>query len=82
MHVNFTDLNKACPKDLYLLPNIDHLVDSASGFGMVNFRDAFTRYNQLKMHPDNEEKTAFITNKGVYCYRVILFGLKNVGATY
>ena len=51
MCVDFTDLNKACPKDSYPLPNIDALVDSASGCEMLNFLDAFSGYNQIKMHP-------------------------------
>ena len=76
------DLNKACPKDLYPLPNIDHLVDGALGFEMLSFGDAFTGYDQLKMHLDDEDKIAFNTNKGVYCYWVIPFGLKNARATY
>ena len=82
MCVDFTYLNKAYPKDIYLLPNIDHLVDNAFGFGMLSFKDAFTRYNQLKMHLDDEDKIAFITNKRVYCYRVMTFDPKNVRATY
>ena len=47
---------------------------------MLSFRDVFTRYNQLI--PDDEDKIMFITNEGVYCYRVMLFGLKNAGITY
>ena len=69
-------------KGSYLLLNIDHLVDSTLRFRMLSFRDAFTGYNQINMHPDNEDKIALITNEGVYCYRVMLFGLKNAGATY
>ena len=82
MCVDYTDLNKACPKDSYPLPNIDHLVDCASGFGILSFGDAFSGYNQVKMHPDDEEKIAFITNEGIFCYQVMPFGLKNVEATY
>ena len=44
--------------------------------------DAYSGYNQIKMHPADQEKTSFITSRGVYCYRVMPFGLKNVGATY
>ena len=81
MCINFTDLNKACPKDSYPLPNIDHLVDNTFGFRMLSFEDAFTGYNQLKMHLDNENKIAFFTNERLYCYSVMPFGLKNVGTT-
>ena len=82
MCVDFTDLNKACPKDSYPLSSIDVLVDSASGCKMLSFLDAFSRYNQIKMHPRDESKTAFMTETCNYCYKVMPFGLKNAGATY
>ena len=82
MCVNFIDLNKACPEDSYPLPNIDALVDSASGCKMLSFLDAFSGYNQIKMHPRDERKTAFMTETKRYCYKVMPFGLKNAGATY
>jgi len=82
MCVDFTDLNKACPKDSYPLPSIDALVDSASGCKMLSFLDAFSGYNQIKMHPHDESKTAFMTETCSYCYKVMSFGLKNAGATY
>ena len=68
------------PNDSYLPSNIDYLVDNASRFRMLNFRDTFTGYNQLRMHLDDEDKMAFITNKGVYCYKVMPFGIKNARA--
>jgi len=52
---------KACPKDSYPLPNIDALVDSALGCKMLSFLDAFSEYNQIKMHPRDESKTTFMT---------------------
>jgi len=82
MCVDFTDLNKACPKDSYPLPSIDALVDSASRCKLLSFLDAFSGYNQIKMHPMDEEKTAFMTERSCYCYKVMPFGLKNEGATY
>ena len=82
MCVDFTDLNKACPKDSYPLPSIDALVDSAAGCKLLSFLDAFSGYNQIKMHPMDEEKTAFMTERSCYCYKVMPFGLKNAGATY
>jgi len=82
MCMDFTDLNKACPKDSYPLPNIDTLVDSASGCKMLSFLDAFSGYNQIKMHPRDDSKTAFMTDTCSYCYKVMPFGLKNAGATY
>ncbi|XP_057746519.1 uncharacterized protein LOC130965775 [Arachis stenosperma] len=82
MCVDYTDLNKACPKDAFPLPNIDGLVDTASGHRYLSFMDAYSGYNQIPMHRPDEEKTAFITPDGTYCYRVMPFGLKNAGATY
>ncbi|RVX06104.1 Transposon Ty3-I Gag-Pol polyprotein [Vitis vinifera] len=79
--VDYTNLNNACPKDSFPLPRIDQIVDSTSGQGMLSFLDAFSGYHQIPMSPDDEEKTAFITPHGLYCYKVMSFGLKNAGAT-
>ncbi|XP_059428650.1 uncharacterized protein LOC132162426 [Corylus avellana] len=82
MCVDFTDLNKACPKDSFSLPHISSLVDAIAGYELLSFMDAFSGYNQIFMHPTDQDKTAFITDRGLYCYKVMPFGLKNVGATY
>uniref|UniRef100_A0A2N9GJ57 RNA-directed DNA polymerase n=1 Tax=Fagus sylvatica TaxID=28930 RepID=A0A2N9GJ57_FAGSY len=82
MCVDFTDLNKACPKDSYPLPRIDQLVDSTAGHKLLSFMDAFSGYNQIQMTEGDQEKTAFITSRGLFCYKVMPFGLKNAGATY
>ena len=82
MRVNFTDLNKACLKDSFLLSKIDQLVDSIAGHKLLTFMDAFSGYNQIKMAEEDQEKTAFITSQGLYCYEVKPFGLKNAGVTY
>nr|KYP72382.1 Transposon Ty3-I Gag-Pol polyprotein [Cajanus cajan] len=82
MCTDYTDLNKACPKDAYPLLCIDRLVDVASGHSIFCFLDAYSGYNQIKMHPADEEKTAFITENANFCYKVMSFGLKNAGATY
>ncbi|XP_056842923.1 uncharacterized protein LOC130495538 [Raphanus sativus] len=68
--------------ECYPLPSIDRLVESTAGNEMLTFMDAFSGYNQILMHPDDREKTAFITDRGTYCYKVMPFGLKNAGATY
>ncbi|XP_013632851.1 PREDICTED: uncharacterized protein LOC106338416 [Brassica oleracea var. oleracea] len=68
--------------ECYPLPNIDRLVESTVGNEMLTFMDTFSGYNQIMMHPDDREKTAFITYRGTYCYKVMPFGLKNAGATY
>jgi len=82
MCIDFTDLNKACPKDLYSLPSIDALMDNASGCRLLSFLDAFSGYNQIHMHPRNESKMTFMIELSSYCYKVMPFGLKNAGATY
>ena len=68
--IDYTDLNKACPKDPYPMPRIDQIMDAFSG------------YHQIKMAKEDEEKTAFLTPCGVYCYICMPFGLKNAGATF
>ena len=82
MCVDFTDLNKACPKDSYPLPRIDQLVDSTTGHRLLSFMDAFSGYNQIRMDEADQEKTSFVTSQGLFCYKVMPFGLKNAGATY
>ncbi|KAK0605041.1 hypothetical protein LWI29_022149 [Acer saccharum] len=74
MCVDFTDLNKACPKDSFPLPRIDQLVDATAGHETLSFMDAYSGYNQIKMHKPNEEKTAFTTDQRLYCYTVMPFG--------
>uniref|UniRef100_A0A2N9IRH8 Reverse transcriptase domain-containing protein n=1 Tax=Fagus sylvatica TaxID=28930 RepID=A0A2N9IRH8_FAGSY len=80
--VDFTDLNKACPKDPFPLPKIDQLVDSTAGHERMSFLDAFQGYHQIALRKEDQEKTAFITPRGIFCYKVMPFGLKNAGATY
>ena len=82
MCMDFTNLNKACPKDSYLLPRIDHLVDSTAGHKLLSFINSFSGYNQIRMDEMDQEKTSFITNQGMFCYKVMSFGLKNAGPTY
>jgi hypothetical protein len=80
--VDFTSLNKACPKDPYLLPRIDQIVDSTAGCDLLCFLGAFSGYHQIKMAKEDEEKTAFIMPCSAYCYIYMPFGLKNAGATF
>ena len=82
MCVDFTNLNKACPKDSFPLPRIDQLVDSTAGYRLLTFMDAFSGYNQIKMAEEDQEKTTFITSQGLNCYKVMPFKLKNARATY
>ena len=82
MCVDFTDLNRAYPKDSYLLPRIDTLVDSTARHELLSFMDTFSAYNQIKMKEEDQEKTSFVTSQGLFCYKVMSFRLKNAGATY
>ena len=82
MCVDFTDLNRACLKDSYLFPRIDTLVGSTARHELLSFIDAFSGYNQIKMSEEAQERTSFVTSQGLFCYKVMPFGLKNVGATY
>ena len=82
MCVDFTNLNRACPKDSYPFPRIDTLVDSTARHELLSFMDAFSGYNQIKMKEEDQEKTSFVTSQGLLCYKVMPFGLKNAGATY
>lgn len=71
--VNFTDLNKAYPKDSFPLPHIDLIVDLKVGHCVLSFMDIYSRYNQIRINPNNEKNTLFITNWGLYCYLAITF---------
>ena len=82
MCMNFRDLNKACPKDDFPLPHIDVLVDNTAGNALMSFLDDFSGCNQIKMAPRDMTKTTFTIEWGIYCYMVVPFGLKNMGATY
>ncbi|XP_075645609.1 uncharacterized protein LOC142616695 [Castanea sativa] len=80
--VDFTDLNRACPKDPFLMPKIDQLVDATCGHPRMSFLDAFQGYHQIALAAEDQEKTAFLTPDANYHYTVMPFGLKNAGAIY
>ena len=82
MCVDFTDLNKACPKNPFPMPWIDQLVDATVGHPRMSFLDAFQGYHQIPLALDDQEKTAFVTLARNYHYKVMPFGLKNAGSTY
>ncbi|CAL2266052.1 unnamed protein product [Prunus armeniaca] len=82
MCVDYTNLNRACPKDSFPLPRIDQLVDATASHALLSFMDAYSGYNQIFMHPEDQAHTSFIIDRGLYYYKVMPFGLKNVGATY
>lgn len=80
--IYFTCLNKACPKDSFTLLSIDAMVEPAAGHEMLSYMNTYNSYNHISIHSSDLEKKSFITNQGTYCYKVMPFGLKNVGATY
>ncbi|CAI8586959.1 unnamed protein product [Vicia faba] len=82
MCVDYQDLNKASPKDDFLLPHTDVLMDNTTQASVFSFMDGFSSYNQIKMAPEDMEKTTFMTHWGTFCYKVMSFGLKNVETTY
>ncbi|KAK8578866.1 hypothetical protein V6N12_069210 [Hibiscus sabdariffa] len=82
VRVDYRDLNKASPKDNFPLPHIDTLVDNTAKQSFFSFMDGFSGYNQIRMHPNDMDKTTFVTPWGTFCYKVMPFGLKNAGATY
>src|SRR3954470_16684173 len=82
MCIDYTCLNKACPKDPFALPRIDQVIDSTAGCQLLCFLDATAGYHQIKLDVNDQVKTTFITPFGAYCYLTMPFGLKNGGATY
>ena len=82
MCVDFTDLNRACPKDSCPLLQIDILLDLTAIHQLLSFMDAFSGYNQIKLDEPDQEKTSFVTSQGLFCYKVMSFGLKNASTMY
>ena len=82
MCIDYTNLNKACPKDPYPLPRIDQIVDSTSGCDLLSFIDAYSGFHQIKMAKDDRKHTAFVTVDGLYCYVVMPYGLLNALPTF
>ena len=74
MCVDFTDLNKTCPKDSFPLLRINQLVDSTTGYKLPTFMDALSRYKQIRKAEEDQEKIAFIMSQGLYCYKVMPLG--------
>jgi hypothetical protein len=82
MCVDYTDLNKLCPKDSFGLPRIDQVVDSTASCELLCFLDCYSSYHQIALKEEDQIKTSFITPFNAYCYMTMSFGLKNASATY
>ena len=82
MCIDFTNLNKACLKDSFSLPQINQQVGAMVGHELLSFMDVYFEYNQIPMNEPDEKHTSLITDRGLYCYKAMSFGLKNVGGIY
>jgi hypothetical protein len=82
MSIDFTDLNKACPKDEFPLPRIDSLVDAVATSELMSLLDCYSGYHQIWMKKEDEPKTSFTTPSGTYCYLWMPEGLKNAGGSF
>jgi hypothetical protein len=82
MCIDYTDLNRHCPKGPFPLLRIDQVVDSTAGSTVLCFLDCYSGYHQIALKVSDQNKTAFIMPRDIYCYMTMTFGLKNVGATY
>jgi hypothetical protein len=80
--VDFKNLNKCSLKDNYPLPKMDHVLDKEVGSNRISMMDGFSCYNQVKLHPNDKEKTTFTTPWGTFMYDMIPFGFINAGATF
>ena len=82
MCVDYTSLNKVCPKVPFPSPRVDQIVDSTAGCEFLSFLHAYSGYHQIKMKESDQLATSFITPFGMYCYVTMPFGLRNAGAMY
>jgi hypothetical protein len=82
MCIDFTDLNKACPKDEFPLPRIDSLLNAAAALELMSLLDCYSGYHQIWMKKDNKPKRSFITPSGTYYYLRMPEGLKNAGGSF
>jgi hypothetical protein len=82
MCIDYTDINRHYPKDLFHLPRIDHVINSTAGSVLLCFLDCYSRYHQIALKVSDQDKTTFIMPHGIYCYTAMTFDLKNFGVTY
>ena len=80
--IDFRNLNKVSLKDNYPLPKMDHILQKVVGASRISLLDGFSGFNQILVHPDDQDKTAFTTPWGTFKYVKMPFGLKNAGATF
>eukprot|EP00253_Pinus_taeda_P031465 PITA_31465 len=80
--VDLRNLNQVSLKDHYPLPKMDHILQRVVGSSRISLLDGFSGFNQILVHPDDQDKTAFTTPWGTFKYVKMPFRLKNVGATF
>jgi hypothetical protein len=80
--IDFRNLNKVSLKDNYPLPKMDHILQRVVGSSRISLLDGFSGYNQVLVHPEDQEKTTFTTPWGTFMYVKMPFGLMNAGATF
>jgi hypothetical protein len=82
MCVNYTSLNKACPKNPFPLLQIDQVIDLTTECELLSFLDAYSGNHQIPLAEAYQPTTMFITRFGCFCYVKMAFRLKNAGAKY
>jgi hypothetical protein len=82
MCIDYTSLNKACPKDPYPLPRMDQIVDSTSGCNLLSFLDTYSRFHHIQMSRNDRKYTTFVTMVSLYSYVAMAYGLKNALRTF
>ncbi|GJT78208.1 reverse transcriptase domain-containing protein [Tanacetum coccineum] len=82
LRVDFTNINKACIREPYPLPAAEQKAEGLHKYRLKCFLDAYKGYHHIPIAEKDDEKIAFFTREGVFCYKRLPFGLKNAGATY
>ena len=80
--IDYRKLNAAMVTDAFMLPFTHGVLDAVAGHEVYSFLDWFSGYNQIRMHPDDQEKTTFVTEWGVFVAIVMMFGIKTVPTTF
>eukprot|EP00253_Pinus_taeda_P029302 PITA_29302 len=80
--IDFRNLNKVVLKDNYPLPKMDHILQRVVGASRMSLLDGYSRYNQVSIHENDQDKTMFTTSWGTFHYAKIPFSLNNTGATF
>jgi hypothetical protein len=80
--IDFRNLNRVYLKDNYPLPKMDHILQKSVSSQRMSMLDGFSRYNQIMVHPNDQEKVTFTTPWGIFMYAKMPFRLMNAGAIF